>query len=153
MATPTYPRTLRVGPFVVPGIVAAVAYAADEQFGTLFSFSAPSRGHIREVRFHDRDNEGLNKELWLFDSPVALAADNAAFALADADLLRVIGVLLFSTWYTATNNQIGFSPNIPAMYDLGDGTKIWGALKTKGADDIAAGSEPWLSFMIEKDTY
>ena len=158
---PTNNRLYNVLPFFVPGIGAAAAYASDDQFGAVFTFSAPAQGVIRDLRFHDRDNEGIDKEIWLFDVLPTLAADNAAFSLSDADNTHVIAVFAVTTWRLAVNNQIGFTANTPAAYTLSgvdmsvginpdaNGT-VWGAVKTKGADNIAAGSEPLLSFVIER---
>ena len=157
---PTNRRLYNVLPFVVPGIGAAAAYASDDQFGAVFTFSAPAQGVIRDLRFHDRDNEGIDKEIWLFDVLPTLAADNAAFSLSDADSTHVIAVFAVTTWRLAVNNQIGFTANTPAAYTLSaidptminpdaNGT-VWGAVKTKGADNIAAASEPLLSFVIER---
>lgn len=135
--------------FEIPGVGAAVAYAAGDQMGRAFSFSAPTRGVIREIQFHDLDDEGLDKEVWLFSAPPTLAADNAAFSITDGDNLNVVAVFQISAWRDAVNNQVGFSPNTPAAYDLGSGKVLYGAVKTKGADNIAAGSIPRLSFVIE----
>ena len=148
---PIVHRLYRVAPFIVPGIGAAVAYANDDAMGTQFAFQAPSKGIIREVKFHDLDNEAIDKEIWLFDTTATLAADNAAFSIADADCLNVIAVFTMTTWRAAVNNQIGFTSNTPVVYDLMDGrTTIFGGVKTKGANNIAAGSEPRLSFLIER---
>lgn len=133
----------------IPGIGAAAAYALDDQMGTAFSFVAPSCGIIREVRFHDLDDEGIDKEIWLFEDSPTLAADNAAFSIADADNLRVIAVFLIGTWRDAVNNQVGLTMNTPAAYNLGEQQTIFGAVKTKGADNIAADALPQLSFVIE----
>ena len=151
-ATGVYTRNLGIGPFVIPGVGAAAAYAAADQFGILFQIPAFQRGIIRELRFHDLDNEGIDKELILFRRSVTLAADNAAFTLGDVDNLAIIGFFTISTWVVlGSTSQIGHSQNVPAQYDLGDGnTTIWGAFRTKGTDNIALGSEPQLSLVIER---
>ena len=117
--------------------------------GTAFSFPVPEYGSILEVRFHDRDDEGLNKELWLFKASPTLAADNAAFSIADVDNLQVVAVFVFSNWRDAVNNQIGLTSNTPVSYVATQG-QLYGAVKTLGVDNIAAGSEPMLSFVIER---
>ena len=140
---------VEIAPITVPGIVAAVAYAANDQMGSVFSFPVPIHGSILEARFHDLDDEGLNKELWLFKATPTLAADNAAFSIADADNLQVVAVFLFSTWRHGVNNQVGLTSNTPANYVTAAG-RLYGAVKTLGVDNIAAGSEPQLSFVIER---
>ena len=116
-----------VGPQIIPGVGTAAAYAAGEQMGTVISFLVPEVGTILDVRFHDLDDEGLDKELWLFNSSPTLAADNAAFTIGDADNANVVAVFLFSTWRDAANSQVGFTSNTPATYVTPAG-KLWGAL-------------------------
>ena len=144
----TVGRSVDVGPIVIPGIGTGVAYAALDQFGQHITIPVPRRGQILEVRFHDLDDEGIDKELWLFRWPPVLAADNAAFSLSDTDNPGVVAIFLFSTWRDAVNNQIGFSANTPASYYAPEGV-LYGALKTLGADNIAAGSLPSISLVIE----
>lgn len=149
---PIAQRLIRIEPFIIPSIGTAAAYATDDAMGLMFRFTAPCQGIIREIAFHDFDNEGIDKEVWLFRSAPTLAADNAAFSILDVDCKQVIAVFAVTTWRAAVNNQIGFSSNTPAAYDLLGGTTIYGGVKTKGADNIAAGSEPYLSFVIENWT-
>lgn len=147
---PVAGQIVTIAPFVVPGIGAAAAYANGDQMGSAFQFIAPRQGIIREVKFLDLDNEGIDKELWLFRASPTLAADNAAFTVAVADISNVLGVFVFSTWRAGSNAQIGFTLNTPLSYDLGPGASIYGAVKTLGADNIAATALPRLSFIIER---
>lgn len=137
-----------IPPTQIPGIGAAAAYAAGEQMGTALCLEVPEKGTILEMRWHDLDDEGLNKEVWCFDYEPTLAADNAAFAIADSENMKVQAIFLFDTWRDATNNQVGFTTNTPAAYFVPEG-KLWLAAKTMGADNIAAGAMPMLSLVIE----
>ena len=132
----------------VPGIGAAAAYATGDAMGTVFTLRVPSRGTIREVFFHDLDDEGLNKELWLFSGPITAAADNAAFSIADADNLITVAVFLFDAWRDAVNNQVGMTANTPVDYEAPTGL-LHCQVKTLGADNIAAGAMPFISMVIE----
>ena len=138
-----------VGPILLGGITAAVAYTNGDQMGSLIPIGVPREGTILEVRFHDLDDEGIDKELWLFSRPVTLAADNAAFSLSDTDNFAVVAVFLFDVWRDAVNNQVGLTANTPANYRAPQ-EQLYCAVKTKGADNITLGSEPHLSFVIER---
>lgn len=135
----------------VPGITAADALDAGDQMGAVIRFgNIPNTGIIREIRYFDPDNEGIDKELWLFSGPPTLAASDAAFSLADADLYNVVGMFIISTWRSAANGQIGFTANTPCVYKLPEGgTTLYGALKTYGADNIAASVDPRIQLAIE----
>ena len=141
-------KTVKVGPIQILGITAAAAFTASDAMGSKLVIPVPVRGTIREIIFHDHDNEGIDKELWCLSQDFTAAADNAAFSLSDADNLNVVAVFLFSTWRTATNNQIGLTANTPADYEAPDGN-LYCQVKTLGTDNIAADIEPWLSFLIE----
>ena len=141
-------KNFHVGPLLVPGIAAAAAYAVNDQMGSVIAFTVPKEGTIVEVRFYDLDDEGLDKELWLFRSSVVLAADNAAFSLTDAGIMEVEAVFLISTWRDAVNAQVGLTANTPASYRAPAGV-LYGALKTLGTDNITAGSEPRISLVVE----
>ena len=139
-----------VPPFEIPGIGTAAAYASGDALGTKFELAGvPKSGRIIEARFHDLDNEGIDKELWVLDGNFTAQADNDAFALSDADNLQVIAVFVFSTWRPATNNQVGLTLNTPAAYFAPHG-KLFCQIKTLGVDNIAAGSIPRLSLVIER---
>ena len=136
----------------IPGIGTGAAYAASDQFGTLIAITGvPLKGTIAGAWFYDFDNEGLNKELWIFSAPVTLADDNAAFAVSDTDLTSAVDVITFNTWNTATNNQLGIQGDTPLTYDLGTST-LYLAVKTLGVDNIAAGSIPRIKLTIRGDS-
>ena len=143
------------GPVSIPGVVPAVAYAALDQMGSALAIDIPNRGTILEATFHDLDDEGIDKEVWMFTAQPTLAADNGVFSIADADNRRNRAVFVFSTWRDGVNSQIGKTANTPATYDLGLNaqnepvTQAWFAVKTLGTDTIAVNMEPQLSFVIQ----
>lgn len=137
-----------IPPTQIPGIGAAAAYAASDQMGTALMLEVPKKGTILEMRWHDLDDEGLNKEVWCFDFEPTLAADNAAFSLADSENFKVQAIFLFDVWRDAVNNQVGLTANTPAAYYVPEG-QLWLAVKTLGTDNIAAGAMPMLSLVIE----
>ena len=117
----------------VPGITAADALDINDQMGSIFWFWVPRQGTIVKGMFFDLVDEGLGKELWLFNRKVTLAASDAAFALSDADNFAVEAVLTFSAFKDAANNQVSFSADPPQWYEAPQG-RLWAAVKTLGAD-------------------
>ena len=137
------------GKIRIPGITTGDAEDANDQFGSLIPFSVPKAGAIVNALYIDRDDEGIGKELWLFNGAfVTLAANDAAFALDDAGLALNVGVLTFAVFKDAANGQIGVTADLPLWYVAPEGL-LWGAFKTLGADNIAAGSEPLIELIIE----
>ena len=124
----------------VPGIGVGAAYATGDAFGTTFVIPSQDEGTITKVIFHDLDNEGLRKELWLFSRPFTETADNAAFAPTAQENPYSVGVIPVSTFYGASGNQIGLA--LPALDYLAPQKKLYGQWVTRGADNIAAGSIP-----------
>ena len=140
--------SLRLGPVEIQGIAAADALDANDAMGSKFILNVPDRGTIREVFFHDLDDEGINKELWCFSRDFTAAANDAAFSCTDADNLNVAAVFLFSTWRDADTSQVGMTANTPVDYYAPEG-QLFCQVKTLGADNIAAGSMPRISMLIE----
>lgn len=132
----------------IPGIGLAAAYANGDAFGTTFQITAPPVGKIVEVKFFDLDFEGIDKEIWCFSEPPTEQTDNAAFSVADTDIVNVIAVFVISTWRTATASKVGFTANTPADYVL-PGDILYCQIKTLGTDNIAAGAEPRVRFVFE----
>ena len=127
-------------PLTVPGIVTGAAYAAGDAFGTKFGLRAPKEGVIATANFLDHDNEGLPKELWLLRADFTGTADNAAFALTDGDLSKVVGVIVFDTFRAANANRVGGAT--PALYYKAPSGLLYCQFVTRGADNIAAEKLP-----------
>lgn len=134
-------RTLRQ---TVPGIGAAVLYTSGDAFGTKMIFPVPVEGTISNIHFIDHDDEGLAKELVLFDRDFTETADNAAFAPSDDDMRNCIGVISITNFYNFSLNQMG--EGTPALGYIAPEGKLWGQWVTRGGDTIAAGASPdvWL---------
>lgn len=78
----------------VPGVAAAV-YAAGDQYGTLITIANAARftgggGWINSILFHDDDDLHTAMEFAFFNDTLTLAADNAAFAISDADARKAL---------------------------------------------------------------
>lgn len=147
-------RMVYFPPFVIPGIGTGSAYQADDAFGVPFGLSVPKAGAIVSLTFHDLDNEGIGKKIYVANhtlESVTQPADNAAFTYADSVSQRWAGkplnVSVFETIGSA--NQLGFTPDLPYWYYAPRGV-LWFSIRTLGADNIAAGSLPMLSLIIER---
>jgi hypothetical protein len=130
----------------VPGVGTGAAYLSGDAFGTMITFQVPLFGTISNVVFLDHDDEGLTKELVLFNRPFTATADNAAFAVSDGDLSYALDVVLINTFYDFTNNQMG--SGTPALSYVAPLGRLYGQLVTRGADNIAAGSVPEIFFVV-----
>lgn len=132
----------------IPGIGTAAAYASGDAFGTGFWVPCPPKGFIDALTFIDLDNEGIAKTIVLFDVAVTTSADNAAFTPIKADLLirsRQIN-LSSSDYVTFASNQMATVTGIRLPYNAPDARGLWCRLVTRGADNIAAGAIPLISF-------
>ena len=133
--------------FAIPGIVAAVAYTAGDAFGGRFEINVPEYGTITNVAFMDLDDEGINKDMVLFNAPFLATADNSPIALLDFELKAAcIYVVQISTWIDFLDNRVGISE--PALYYHAPKKKLWGQFVTRGVDNIAAGQEPIIRVTI-----
>ena len=134
----------------VPGITAADAFDALDMFGQVFSLEVPRAGAIVKALYYDLDDENITKDLWIFSAdPGTMPASDVAFSLTDAQSLLVVDVLTFSSFRDGINNRVGYTTDTPCWYMAPLG-RLWFALQTPGADNIAAGSFPRVSLVIEK---
>ena len=142
----------------VPGVGAGVAYAASDTFGTYFEIQNLGRVPggsfvITTVMFYDLDDKGIGKTLHLFDTAPTLAADNAAWALADVDTLRIMPCSPLSVILPTDHvNGQTFKADVTAYGKcLPNSTSIFGALQTSGVETITAGVEPYIRFIGFRD--
>ena len=142
------------GPFVtppkiIPGLTLAGAYTSGDAFGTLFWFDVPRRGVVQGVIFHDRDNEKLAKEIILSPAEFTPTANDSAFAPSAFDLTRLFPIRIVVSNFDAYNaNAIGHVEGVNLPYVAPEG-KLWCQVVTRGADNIASGSEPSISLIIK----
>lgn len=88
------------------------AYGSGDQIGTLMTFrdavfNGSGAAFLVGWEIFDAAQQDAALYLWLYDRSVTLAADNAAFALADADAVHVIDRLATGT-YVAVGSTSGF---------------------------------------------
>ena len=132
---------------LIPGIATASIYTAADAFGTAFEIVVPVEGTISNVIFYDLDNEGIDKELLIFNQPFTATADHDAIAVSDADLLNMLGVAYINTWTNFANNQVGLA--IPALsYHAPYQSTLFFQLFTRGADTIAVLKLPSIRLVV-----
>ena len=141
-----YSPTTVVGPYQVPGLTLGGAYAANDAFGGMFTIDVPKFGTITDLVFYDLDDEGLNKDVVLFTRSFTPTANDAAIALRDDELRYSIGAISVISWTDLLDNQLGRAT--PALSYVAPQGKLWGQWVTRGADNIAAGSEPLFALVI-----
>jgi hypothetical protein len=139
----------------VPGVGTGAAYEAGDAFGTLMTFQDVFRpekcsGVIVSAFLIDLDDEGLQKDVVVFEKNVTGVADNAAFAPTDLDMLSCRGAFSITSFVNLGSNQIGTANNINLWMTSSDQhLRVW--LVTQGADNIAAGSVPWIGLVVVPD--
>lgn len=120
----TFPSPVTVGGTVTNG---TAVYASGDTMGTAFALGGVGTfGSIYGARLYDPSDQGQNINAWLFSGTVTPSADNAAFSVSDADLLKALGVIQFTTWFDAVNGQVSVGKltpvGHPASYYTSDGT-------------------------------
>lgn len=96
--------------------ISAGAYAADDVVGGLLTFrinSAARGGKVKSVVLLDKADVKATLTLYLFRSAPASIADNAAFALSDDDLPKVVAKVVIDTYADLPSNAF-------AIEDAGD---------------------------------
>lgn len=98
------------------------AYAAGDAVGGVIAFAGAAKsnegGVINQLLVIDSANVATKPdlELWLFDTTIAAAGDNAAFAPSDAEIATLIGVILIPTASFKIGNAVASTGN--SMCDL-----------------------------------
>ena len=130
----------------IPGIVTAAAYQDGDAFGTKFKVAVPKDGVIATALLFGLDDEGIQKDIFLFEGDFVQTADNAAFAPTDADLLKSVGFITIDVFSNVAANQLGVAS--PALFYVAPQGFLWGQVVTRGADNIAAANIPRFRLVI-----
>lgn len=127
MATKRFQTSL-----VVPVVTAGIYSAQDVVGGLLtFTFKAPvasGGGLVRGVQIYDNAKVNADLDLYLFQDLPATIANNAAWALANADLRKLIaGPLNTPAYvdYVTGSSAIFAASNFPIQFS---GNKLYGYL-------------------------
>jgi hypothetical protein len=115
--------------------IATTAYTAGDQMGTIFTLPNAARvsggsGIITGVKLIDAADVIGPVDVMFFDRSVTLAADNAAFAISDADALFIVGLAQLSGAFDIGNNRL--AQQIPAAIPYTcNGTSLFAAVITR----------------------
>ena len=124
-----------ITPFVTPVLGIITTYGADDALGTKFSFpNVPEHGTIMSVVEIDRDDLGLEHDLYISQVDFTEATDNEEFDITDADLTNCAGVVKLNTWFNFSLNQVCVVDNIALPY-WAPGGELFCQLITRGADN------------------
>ena len=148
-------KTITMDP--IPGIGTGSAYTAADAFGTKFKLPGVSRlpglgWAVASALLLDRDDEGLETEIVLFNADFTATADNAAFDVSDGDLAKVVGTINISTFRNWASNQLGIATTV-GLYGntMESSTDLWAQCVARGAPNIAAANLPGLVLVFAQD--
>lgn len=103
-------------------------------------------GYILSAMIIDYAKQKVAGELWLFDSDPTPPADSAAWSIADADALRLVGIIPVSTYYDSALNSVGQSDAQQIAFRCASGSRnLYGCFVTRGAPTYADGD---LTFVL-----
>lgn len=118
----------------LPPIITAGAYSALDAVGDKIVFKnvAANRNDavLFKVTFIDNAQVKAALKLFLFDRDFTAVADNAAFAISDADMLNCIAIIPTGTYIdvAATSSIYEYSFSVPLQFRPA-GTHIYGQLR------------------------
>lgn len=139
------------------------AYASGDLIGGKLTLSSAGRfgdklrngtGVVQSVVVADKAKQSVTLDVVLFDTdPTGTTfTDNAAFAVADADIGKIIGVASVSNWTAFSDNSVGDAINLTNLpFDLGESTTIYAALVARGAPTYVAATDLVVRVGISQD--
>lgn len=131
----------------IPQIGTGSAYTAADAFGGKFVLDVPRAGSIDTALFVDKDNEGLETDMVLFNGDFVASTDNAAFAPTDDDMQSFVGVITFSIPKAFNVNQVFTVTGLGLAYNAPAG-KLYCQCVARGAPNIAAANIPMIKLVI-----
>jgi len=151
------PVEVYVSPWVSMPAHTADALDANDAIGDEGKIPVPISGILQSASLIDRDDEGSEIDVALFDAIFAGAVGDSAFSLSDLDAQHKILELKFITFNDNVNNQDSSIENIGKAYRVppwSKGAKMgWMYFQgiTRATPTIAAGSEPLIRLEILPD--
>ena len=134
---------------VIPTLTVHATYVANDYVGTSaapmeFALGtnnlSPRTGTIVSATLIDYALQSISTELWLFNATVTPPDDSAAWTISDADALKLVGIIPFTTYYASVLNSVSeaIGQGIGFQLPVG-GTSLFGCLVTRGAPTYASG--------------
>ena len=133
------------------------AYTAADQVGTLVTIANAARvtggsGTITGVVLIDQSDIIGAYDIIFFDSTITPAADNAAFAISDADSLKIVASVQLAGAFDLTNNRLAQAYNLAVPYVCSGGTSLFAALLTRGGHTVFTAAQlPQLIVYVERN--
>jgi hypothetical protein len=142
----------------VTGVTTSVtAYTAGDQVGTIISIAdavraAGGTGLITSVLLIDQSDIIGAYDVVFFRETVTLAADNAAFAISDANSLKITQLVQLAGSFDLGANRIAQAYNLAVPYDCNGSTTLFAALIARvGHTFFTAGALPQLNVFVERN--
>ncbi len=128
--------------------VQAAAYASGDLVGGLIRLDncnpdntgrRDAGGLIQSVAIADLAAQNITKDVVFFDSNPdgTTFTENAALDIADADLLKIIGVAQVSSWFSFNDNSMGQAVNLAIPFAIA-GAPLYAAIVERGAPTYAS---------------
>lgn len=136
---------------------AATSYSAGDQVGAIFTLANAARasggtGRILGVVLLDDADIIGPYDVVFSRASITLAADNAAYAISDADAANVVAVVPLSGAWDLGNNRIAQAHNLSIPYDCSGGTSLYASLIARAAHTFfAAADDLTLQVFVERD--
>ncbi len=137
----------------------ATAYTAGDQVGTQFTIAGCARASggggtiVGVIIISAADTIGAFDVVFT-DSSITLAADNAAYAISDADALKIVGLAQLAGAFDIGNNRIAQVFNLAIPYVCRGGTSLYAGLIARAAiaaTPFAAATDIQLNVYVERN--
>lgn len=120
----------------VPGVAAAV-YAAGDQFGSLITIANAARvtgagGFITGVVLYDNDDLQIGADVLFYNDTVTPAADNAVFAMSDADQRKGLWIAQIPYFVDTGAQRMGQIVGVSVPYFC-TATSLYALIRTQSA--------------------
>lgn len=133
------------------------AYSAGDQVGTQFTLANAARssggtGRIKAVTLTDANDIIGPYDVVITRASITLAADNAAYAISDADARNIVALIPLTGAYDLGNNRLCQALNLDIPYDCSGGTSLFAGLITRaGHTFFTAVTDLELVVWVERD--
>ena len=123
-------------PLAVTG-VSLNTFTAGDAFGLLMVIEVPKSGVIYSATFYDRDDEGSQMDMEVFNYAPAQVASEDAWTLSAEDNPKFVDELSFVAFDDHTATQTSKLTNIGVAYSAPEG-KLWIQMVCRGTPDMAS---------------
>lgn len=142
------------GPTSVPGMAAA-AIGAGDQMGTLITLSSAAAatggsGRITHISLTDGDDGLTGADLFFFHDTPTLAADNAVWAVSDADLDKCLHKIPMFSFEDFGANRGCFTYSATSLSYFCTATSLYVAVRVQTAYTPSVNGLKY-KFIVERD--